>query len=585
MERRHGEPTEGRLPGPDTVDPEKIKAEFVAANEKRDYSIYTWAMDAALEAKAAAIFPLLEAEEGDVIVDAGSGTGSLAELAAREFRGAHVYAVDLSHELQERAEEDQALTRLIFGNAADRNFRDNAVKAKYFSTSGHEMESFGGPGTMRRALQNTWRELLPGGRVIIRDFAKPALTAPVFMKIISPAGLSKLPGGSAEADIDYNTLSTRLLLERFQKEFGGGNRFQYEEVVVDGTEYIKIDPEWAHEFYLRKDYTGNWRQEIKEKYTYWTPAEAREALQDSGYVNIQIRPDPNEWIIAHRLRGKIELYRSDEEGKLEPIDFPPTHMVAMGEKPRQETAAPEKELPSAVDYRALFASIKIDRARSSVRVGDREFTVVEEAPLVGSKKKIFRLAGEPPRVLKIVRDDTRNDHNVFKSMYQVMARQEILRSMDVPHLAILESDPAAPPSRYLVQEAVPDGSRSAAELVAQAGLTQDDIRQMAKIVNAFEQGKQWQLDTNPHSWFRVTAEDGSTQMVYVSGKVYRYDEDWAFKKVGLLQWVDPAYVAQSTDFAAAIPTGRAYAKFAETWAAGGGQIDWWKKYLEPAVIK
>lgn len=317
-----------------TYDAKKIRKDFETANEHRDYSIYTRLMDAAVEAKARSLFPHFNVKKGDIIVDAGSGTGALTKLVLRTFPDAKVFALDISKELQKRMNKGESHIKIVFGDAAEQNFLDNSVAVKYYSTSGHEIESFGGRGRMRMAIENTFQELKPGGRVVIRDFAKPSGVNPVYMKILSRVGVDSIPQDVNSENIDYNVLSTRALFDRFQKEFGGGSAFHYERVVIDGEEYFKIDQEWAHEFYLRKDYTANWRQEIKEKYTYWTMEEARQTLNDIGYVNVRVIPDPNEYILNNRLEGKIALYELVDGGRLRLVQFPPTHMVIVGEKPR-----------------------------------------------------------------------------------------------------------------------------------------------------------------------------------------------------------------------------------------------------------
>lgn len=312
---------------------EKIRQEFEAANEHRDYSIYTRLMDAAVEAKALSLFPHFNVKAGDIIVDAGSGTGALTKLVLRTFPDAKVFALDISEKLQERVKKEKSHIKIVFGDAAEQNFLDNSVAVKYYSTSGHEIESFGGQGRMRIAMENTFRELKPGGRTVIRDFAEPSGVNPIYMKILSRVGVDSIPQDVNPEDIDYNVLSTRTLLERFQKEFSNGNAFQYERIIIDGEEYFRIDPEWAHEFYLRKDYTANWRQEIKEKYTYWTMEEAKKILEEIGYTNVRVIPDPNEYIIKNRLEGKIELYELSDDKRLQSVRFPTTHMVIVGEKP------------------------------------------------------------------------------------------------------------------------------------------------------------------------------------------------------------------------------------------------------------
>lgn len=304
----------------------EIKKAFEAANEHRDYAVYTRLMDAALEAKAASLFPYFgDVGEGSVIVDAGSGTGKLAELASHEFRGASVFALDVSHELLEQAENNQALIKLVYGNAIEQNFADNSIDVKYYSTSGHEIESFGGPGSMEKAVKISLRELKPGGRLVIRDQAKPERTEPEYLQILSTAGLDQVPEGIAEDQIDYSLLSTKALFDRFAMEFGNGHSFDFEKVEIDGEEYLKISPEWGHEFYLRKDYTANWRQEIKEKYTYWSMSQGLEILKRAGYVNVRAIPDPNDYILKNRLEGKVALYEMTKDG-LRPIPFPTTHI-------------------------------------------------------------------------------------------------------------------------------------------------------------------------------------------------------------------------------------------------------------------
>jgi ubiquinone/menaquinone biosynthesis C-methylase UbiE len=304
--------------------------QFIQANEHRDFGAYTKAMDAALDAKAQALFPHFgDIHKGDRIVDAGAGTGKLAAEAARVFTDADVIALDISPELLREARKIPSITTQ-FGNAVDQNFPDNSIKVKYFSTSGHEIESFGGQGSMRIAVRQTFRELVPEGRIIIRDFAKPSLTKPIYMKILTSVGGSKYTANHAE--IAYNLLSTRALFERFHTEFKKGSAFDYSVEYVAGEEYIKLLPEWAHEFYLRKDYTGNWKNEIKEKYTYWTLEDAYSILAEEGFAQISVIPELNEYIYLNRLQGKIALFEI-QNTTIKPLAFPPTHMVIVATKP------------------------------------------------------------------------------------------------------------------------------------------------------------------------------------------------------------------------------------------------------------
>jgi len=558
---------------------ERIKQALLNANEHRDYSIYTRSMDAALEAKIKSLFPYFKVQNQGVIVDAGSGTGAVAQEAARTFResGVKVFALDISHELLALAENDRGLIRPIYGNAAEQNFPENSVNIKFFSTSGHEVESFGGKGSMRRAVAASKHELIPGGQLIIRDFAKPSRHGPVYLRINSNLGLDPDFSGVPSEEIDYNTLSTFALLKRFRDEFAGGGAFDFEELEIAGQKLIKMEAEWAHEFYLRKDYTANWRQEIKEKYTYWDEEEARSILRAEGFVNVQVVADPNEYILNNRLRGKIDLFVINTDGRLEPIDFPATHMVIVAEKPQNSDSATITPIES-VTFEKIFDSIKIDREKGKLIIDEREF-VIGDHEIVGTKKNIFRLLGKPSRVIKIARNDTNNGQNVFTSMLQVIERQNILIETATPHLSVLEFDLSGPPYRFLIQEAVPAGSVCAAALIEKGLLTEDEVRQMATIVKKFEIGKLWQLDTNPFGWYRVLTEDGTFKMTYASGKVYKYDENWEFEKVGLLQWLDPQYVKKSNNYSAAIPPEKEVTKLRGGNFSSNQQLAWWRKYL------
>ena len=568
---------------------ESTRDKFVRGNENRDYTIYNRSMDAALQAKAESLFPHFgQVEHGAVVVGKGSGTGTLEEFGARYFRGAIFYGLDISHELLDRAEDGRAMIELVFGDAAEKNFPSNFVDVAFFSTSGHEVESYGGRGRMTDAVEVTYDELKPGGRIVIRDFAKPTRKEPVYMQILTLDGFDDPEEATDNGFLDYSLLSTRALFDRFHAEFAGGDAFDYEVVTRDEQEYIKLAPEWAHEFYLRKDYTANWRQEIHEKYTYWTEEDAKRILADKGYMDVEVDPDPNKYIIDNRLTGQIALFEEGGDGDLRQIDFPPTHMVVVGRKP--ESAADVVDDPSihhevGVDYDAVKETIGYDDKRRVVTIGEEEFSVSEtKDPVGGAKKVTYWLTGEPKRVLKTARTDALNDHAIFKALYQSIAREGILRQFGIPHPGIIEADPKGPPYRYYVQEAIPEGSQSAADLIKDGALTETDVEQLASYVNRFELGKQWQLDTNPFNWYRVPKDDGTTEMTYVDGKVYRYDEMWEFKRIGLLQWTTPEYVSKATERSAAVPKVKEYEELEAKWKTDDSEVaTWWKKHLHSSL--
>jgi hypothetical protein len=103
---------------------------------------------------------------------------------------------------------------------------------------------------------------------------------------------------------------------------------------------------------------------------------------------------------------------------------------------------------------------------------------------------------------------------------------------------------------------------------------------MAGYINTFELGKAWQLDTNPFNWYRVINEKGESHMTYIDGKVYKYDEDWEFKRIGLLQWLKPDYVTNLANRTVHIPRAKEYDELVRTWTQNQDeQASWWKQYL------
>ena len=305
---------------------------FESANERRDYGLYSKRMDAALEEKHRVIFPFLVNRPGGTVVDAGGGSGTFTEEIGNAFPDMQIISLDIAPDLVSESRRHHPTIKVIEGNMLAQNFKDGSLDTKIFGTVGHELESFGHPGAMRDALRIAFAELKPGGRAIIRDFQKPDRTDPVLMRILSEVGVSDAPTDADPSMIDYNILSTRALFEQFAREFDAGRPWTPARRVIGNTEYIELPPDIAHEFYLHKDYTANWKNEIKERYTYWTLEEAQRNLEEIGFRIVAAKSAHNMWIEENRLRGKIELAEK-REGAALPLPFPATHMVAVGEKP------------------------------------------------------------------------------------------------------------------------------------------------------------------------------------------------------------------------------------------------------------
>jgi len=548
----------------------------VKSENGRDLTIYAELMDVALKAKAASIMPYFgEVDDGSIIVDVGSGTGQLAEYIAGELHNAHIYAVDFSHDMLALADKNLSKIHLVHDDATRlENIPSGSVDVMYHGTMGHEIQSFRGMSGLDESLAASFRSLKNGGREVWRDFVKPP-QGEVYLEILTHDGFDSIEEAIKNGFLDYSLLSTRKLFDCFYEQFKGGKAFDYEIVIKDGHELIKLPARYAQEFILRKDYTANWRQEIEEEYTYWTQSEAKQAFEKAGFSKVKVIDDDNEYIRKNRLTGNVAIYIEDGQ-QLKPIEFT-THMVIVGEKNSDATLEPEVRQIKAVDFQSLIDSIDIDDHK--IIIDGIEFKI-DGLLGQGQHKQVFLIDDEENnRVLKIVRKDKTTFYSAFSSLQQSIERQYILDELGVNHMKIYDYDRNGPPYRYLIQEKIPHGSINAAELIKKGLLTETDIAQMAAIINRCETERLWQLDTNPFNWFRVE-KDGASEMFYIGGTVYRYNEAWSFDKVGLLQWLDPKYIDEGLVQSARLPNQHEVADFTKKWPELDDQVAlWWKKYL------
>lgn len=564
------------------------------AAQGRDTRVYEWRMDAASETKIAALlrhFP--EIFDGAVVVDMGSGTGLVIQSIVQHFHRqgftVHGVAVDISHEFYEQA-KDKAQVELVFGDAATQVFPTGSVSVMYFSTSGHEIESFGGKGKMLEAVANAFVQLMPGGRLIIRDFVRPDFQEQFYMELPDDDGNPADPQADP-GEIDYSKLSTKARFYRFHQEFAGGSAFSYQEMEIDGKHLIKIDPEWAYEFYMRKEYTGNWRNEIHEKYSYWTMEETETVLRGSGFIDVKVEPDPSQYMLTNWLIGKVGLFTQNDQGDLLPSPFPATHMVVSGTKPSvadQEIPAEAQTNLNSVDFAALHESIQIDETTGVVKIDESTFEIDPTTKKEGSKFVIYTLKDGPNQIIKLPAAHTRNQTfeqqvNLAKAFFQTVDRQHVLKSANIPHLEILDFDKQGPPYRYVIQEALPADARSLADVILDGNLDDDIVAEICGYINSLEQGKQYQVDSNPFAWYLDESKPPGEQLVYASGKVYAYDERWAFSRVGLLQWCLPELISSGEYYSAAIPTSSQIDEFWETWCTDPSSFQVWKRFLHHSV--
>src|SRR5262249_10981071 len=111
-------------------------------------------------------------------VDKGCGTGTFLVHLSELFPTSQIVGVDLSRELLRLAEGQfypNHNVSIVRANVTGRHFAAGSVSTVIFSSVIHEIYSYNGydRGVVRRALEATWHELRPGGRVVIRDGVGP----------------------------------------------------------------------------------------------------------------------------------------------------------------------------------------------------------------------------------------------------------------------------------------------------------------------------------------------------------------------------------------------------------------------------
>jgi len=278
----------------------------------------------------------------------------------------------------------------------------------------------------------------------------------------------------------------------------------------------------------------------------------------------------------NRLTGKVALYTDDGSG-LKPIEFT-THMVIVAHKDQEiKVGTTEDKKIKPIDFPSLLDSIIVKN--DSIKIDNREFPKGELLGRGQHKEAYLLDDGENDKVIKIVRKDMTTFYSAFSSLQQSVERQFVLKNFGVKYMKIYDYDKSGPPYRFLIQEKIPKGSICASDLIINGELKEENVAQMAQIVNGFENSKQWQIDTNPFNWYRVNKK-GKSEMVYIGGTVYRYNENWSFDKVGLPQWVDPKYIEGSQNQSAKIPNQTEAQDFAKRWQnLDTKYATWWKKYL------
>jgi SAM-dependent methyltransferase len=299
------------------------------------YDRYLRGMDASMRQKVAltAAHLLCEGQIADMGMGSGGGSFALASL----YPDLEVVGVDVNPTMVERASERYQLPNLRFveGDIAKPCFEPGSLEAILDSSVLHHVTSFNGydRGAAARALAEQVQQLDEGGVLIVRDFVDPGAGA-VWLD---------LPTSDGEGDAP-ESCSTATLFERFAREFRilrepAERGFAYtrrtrsnKPLVRPGFRRYEVSHTHATEFVLRKDYRASWAVEVQEEYTYATQQQLEATFAELGLRVLASTPIRNPWIVNNRFVGKLLLWKPVRDDDAEPLDFPATNYVIVGQK-------------------------------------------------------------------------------------------------------------------------------------------------------------------------------------------------------------------------------------------------------------
>lgn len=321
--------------------------------EKRNYATYAHGMNEILRLK---YLDIREAIRPGRIVDEGCADGGLLAEIAQDFRDSDLFGIDLSAEFAARFQERKrsgdfgdVYTCFHLRNLLDPIFEPASVDTTICNSTLHELWSYADQETtVRRYLAMKFAQLRPGGRLIIRDVVGP--DAGDDEVLLFPEAHDGKDVAAADVPTDraprvLETLSTRSRFKLFAEDFlrelrekgkrGPDTKVRF---TVVGDAY-RVTLRTAAEFLSKKDYLDNWRSEMNEEFCFWSYVRWCAVLGEIGFRLLEAGPQTpagsrvytNPWIVEHRYRGRVRLVRPDAPDRA--IDFPPTNMVLVAEKP------------------------------------------------------------------------------------------------------------------------------------------------------------------------------------------------------------------------------------------------------------
>jgi hypothetical protein len=323
--------------------------------DTRNYSTYARGMNEIIRLK---YLDIKDAIRPGRIVDEGCADGALLAEISKDFPDSDLFGIDLSAEFAGRFSERQragefggAYVHFFHRNLLEPVFDPDSIDTTICNSTLHELWSYGDQErTVRAYLSEKFRQIRPGGRLVIRDVVGPENGDQLVYLCCSEEDGNELWDEAWQTTESrfpewLRDLSTRSRFLVFAHDFLASRRAKKEA----GFRFQKVDRTYqpgfllslrsACEFISKKDYTENWRSELNEEFCFWSFTQWKQVLSGVGFQVLENPNQPesgsrtytNPWIIENRYEGHVQLFTPGGS----PLPWPPTNMVLVAEKPKQ----------------------------------------------------------------------------------------------------------------------------------------------------------------------------------------------------------------------------------------------------------
>lgn len=283
-----------------------MKGEIYNRGEK-GFEVYSEGMEKSAVEKAR-ILP--HVKEGNIL-EVGCGCGTVLELLSRYQPKSRVYGTDISNAMLKRSKERKYTNdniSIIKADAKEQMFKEKTLDTIIFCSVLHEVYSYSGYSlkSVEDTIENAYKMLKPGGRLIIRDGVKPEEKT-VYLK--------------------FKKEEVEKKFYRFVEEFG-----PYKIKYKKEKSLVKIKKHDAMEFLSKYIYDENWDIEVKEKFGALTKEEYCGMIEKKGFKIIHSESYLIDFLRKTYYEKDFELFEKDVNGALAKAEYPNSTMIIIAEK-------------------------------------------------------------------------------------------------------------------------------------------------------------------------------------------------------------------------------------------------------------